>query len=74
MSAQLANGWIVIPYDGHDLATVEFGVGDQFYPAFLSWIETSRVAQIRPPAMIKSGDMIQLLVNGIVLRDERYVG
>lgn len=74
MSAQLAYGWVVIPYDEHDLATVEFGIGDQRYPAFLSWVETTRVAQIRPPAELKSGDTIQLLVNGIVLRNERYVG
>jgi hypothetical protein len=45
---QLHQGWLVVPYDGDDLSLVEIGVGDQWVPAFLDWVDDQRVAKIRP--------------------------
>lgn len=50
-SASIRDGWIVVPYTGHDLATVHIAVGDRndWQPAFLDWVGDQRVAKIRPP-------------------------
>ena len=48
--AKLADGWLMVPYDGPELTTIELGDGTAWYPAFLDWDATgTRVAQIRPP-------------------------
>lgn len=53
MRASIRDGWVVVPYTGHDLATVHIAVGDRndWRPAFLDWVDGQRVAQIRPPAV-----------------------
>lgn len=53
MQARIVDGWLVVPYDGDDLARVHIAVGDdepgQWMAAFLGWADGQRVAQIRPP-------------------------
>lgn len=51
MRASIRDGWLTVPYTGHDLATVHIAVGDRntWQPAYLDWADGERVAKIRPP-------------------------
>lgn len=72
--AQLENGWISMQYPGPDLAKVEFKIGEDFYDAYLDWSGSKRIAKIRPPENkpLRPGTVIELWVNGGILRAERY--
>ena len=52
----LSDGWLCVPYDGHDVALVRIGIagpsGDPVWTAaFLDYVDGVRVAKIRPPAV-----------------------
>jgi hypothetical protein len=52
VSARLHDGWLVVPYSGHDLSRVYIAAGsrpEEWHPAFLDWADGQRVAKIRPP-------------------------
>lgn len=65
MTPRIVNGWLICQYDGHDLCSVEIGVGrktpEQWTPAFLDWFEGIRVAKIRAT---ESAPHVWLRVNG----------
>jgi hypothetical protein len=69
---EVQDGWIVFPYRGPDLATVELGAGHrspEFHHAYLDWVGGQRVAKLRPTAFsdIPQGAVtITLRVNGQV--------
>ena len=69
--ARIDNGWLVVLYDGPDLADVVFKIGDSEFPAYLNYLQGKRVAQIRPPSVAKPGQMVQVLVNGTVYKQEK---
>lgn len=75
MAVSLTEGWLTVPYSGHDAARVEIGVGDQpmWFPAFLDYYGDRRVAKIRPPEGLRPG-FVQLRVNGTVTHTERFTG
>lgn len=62
------DGWLVVPYSGHDLARVYISAGqrqDEWKPAFLDWVDGKRVAKVRPDGL--SGAVwVWLKVNGTV--------
>ncbi|MEV4321005.1 hypothetical protein AB0J37_02100 [Microbispora rosea] len=68
MRAAVRDGWVVVPYTGHDLATVEIAVGDRdtWTPAFLDWNGPERVAKIRPPASSDRQVAVWLRVGDVV--------
>ncbi len=53
MSARIADGWLVVPYDGNEL-TVYIAVSDNqptdddWRPAYRDWLDGQRVAKVRP--------------------------
>jgi hypothetical protein len=57
-------GWLTVPYDGPELAPVEIGVDDQWFPAFLHWQDGRRVAMIRAP-LARTGKL-SIRVAGVV--------
>lgn len=61
--AFIADGWFCVPYDGHDLSSVEIGDGTTWYPAFLDFHKGQRVAKIRVPQGMQNG-LVKLRVNG----------
>jgi hypothetical protein len=72
-AARLAGGWLVVPYDGDDIARVEIGVTlanvngmvDEWHAAFLGHADGQRVAQIRPRLVTQRGPVnVWLRVNG----------
>jgi hypothetical protein len=74
MSAHIADGWLVVPYDGDERATVEISVEpdvcsrdlrvtQEWLPAYLDYTDGKRVAKIRPPAGLTSVT-VSLRVNG----------
>jgi len=76
MAAQIFHGWLAVPYDGHDISLVEFGINEVWYPAFLNYVGATRVAVIRPPqgVELKKGQQIQLRVDGTVVKTEYFTG
>jgi hypothetical protein len=50
MRPQLADGWITVPYDGHDFAELHLAVGGTWAPAFRDTRDGHRVLKVRPPA------------------------
>ena len=54
MNARLHDGWLVVPYGGHDLARVYICAGQRqgdWRPAFLDRVDGQRVAKIRPAGL-----------------------
>lgn len=74
MRATVADGWLIIPYDGHDVALAEIGVGEpaDWKPAFLDFYMNQRVAKIRPPEDV-SRTTVRLRINGTVTVTEQLV-
>ena len=70
---RIEQGWLMVPYEGVDTVVVELGVQEagqrgptRWVPAFLSWFEGIRVAQVRPERFASRGDVtIWLRANGI---------
>jgi hypothetical protein len=72
--ARLHDGWLVVPFDGDDLARVEIGVSSSgngaivsaWHAAFLAYADDQRVAQIRPGVLPTHGTVtVWLRVNGV---------
>lgn len=72
MTAQLADGWLLVPYDGPELAQVRIGTGrrepDEWKPAYLDWHDGRRVAKVRPPVSSGQPTPVQVWtrLNGVV--------
>lgn len=54
MDARVVQGWLMVPYKGHDLAQVFIGLhrageDTRWYPAFLDYYDGNRIAKIRVP-------------------------
>jgi len=54
---EVVDGWIVMPYGGHDTAVVEIGVGNPpiWQYAYLDWREGERIAKVRLPEEFPTG-------------------
>ncbi|MEU8196323.1 hypothetical protein AB0C10_21305 [Microbispora amethystogenes] len=55
MRPMVRDGWLLVPYDGHDLATVHLAAAqsptaEHWAPAFLDYHDGQRIAKIRTPA------------------------
>lgn len=77
MSAEVRDGWLVTPYEGHDLAQVHMSVGDEprvWLPAFLDWVDGQRVAKIRARVLPGRRTKVWLRVNGSVSQVGAVVG
>lgn len=71
MQAAIRDGWVVVPYSGHDLATVHIAVAqrpveDDWRPAFLDYDGGQRVAKIRPPQAANRQVSVWLRVGDVV--------
>ena len=71
MRAEVRDGWLVVPYSGHDLATVHIAVAqrpaeEDWRPAFLDYVGRERVAKIRPPASSGRQVAVWLRVGDVV--------
>jgi hypothetical protein len=67
--AQLADGWICVPYTGSDLQTVELALDNgPFHAAFLDHLEGQRVAKLRPHTLgaTSTAGTLKLRVDGII--------
>lgn len=64
-AVSLANGWVIVPYDGPDTALVELAVDDEWLPAFLDYVDGKRVAKVRPPVVPPTAQ-VRLRVDGSV--------
>jgi hypothetical protein len=66
VSARVSDGWLVVPYDGDDRATVEISVQPNVWlPAYLDYADGQRVAKVRPPAGLTAAT-VSLRINGTV--------
>jgi len=72
--AQLTEGWLVLPYEGPELADIEVKIGDDLYPAYLDYSGSKRVAKIRPPQdhPLRQGMVLEVWVNGAVLKLHKF--
>ncbi len=69
MRPRLVAGWIVVDYDGADVATIHIAVGaaDDWKPAFRDYGENGqRIVQVRPPADLAGRALVWLRVDGAV--------
>lgn len=60
------DGWLMIPYDGDELARIEISVDGELLPAFRDWApDGTRVVQVRADegALRKR---VTLAVNGVI--------
>jgi hypothetical protein len=59
MNIITADGWLMVPYEGSDLARVEIGLGEvpQFRGAFLDSHSGQRVAKVRDPGRPRPYDV-----------------
>jgi len=76
MRASIRDGWLVVPYSGHDLATVHIAVGqrpagEDWRRAFLDYADGARVAKIRPPAPTGRAMSVWLRVGDVVMNAGR---
>lgn len=70
-SAYLSEGWLRVPYTGHDLQRVAIAAGSRepgaFEPAYLHWDNGQRVAQVRPANFAITGPAtVWLSVDGTI--------
>jgi hypothetical protein len=63
--AQLVGGWLILPYKGSELATIEFKIEDNFYDAYLDFTGGQRIAKVRPPTGWDRSKPVELWVNGV---------
>lgn len=63
MSARIIDGWLVVPYSGHDMASVYLNVGGEWKPAFLDWHNGKRVAKVRFPATASRSSSVVIRIN-----------
>ncbi len=69
MRPRLVAGWIVVDYDGADVATIHIAVGDpdDWRPAFRDYGDDGqRIVQVRPPADVTGRALVWLRVDGAV--------
>jgi hypothetical protein len=70
VTTQLANGWLVVPFAGPEMARVEIGTGrhraDIWRPAYLDFHDGQRVAKVRPPAATGQPVQVWTRINGVV--------
>lgn len=62
---QLVNGWLILPYRGPELATIEFKIEEEMYPAYLDFHSGQRIAKIRPPVGWDRSEPVELWINGV---------
>lgn len=72
--AVLSNGWLVIPYDGPELAQLFIDIDGKLYPAYLHYSGGKRVLQIRPPDDLQQGARLNVMVNGVLYKKDSYRG
>lgn len=74
---RMVNGWLVVPYAGPELTTIELATGrggpGEFRGAFLDYVNGERVAKIRPTEPVSSRTTVWLRVSGVVTPAGRVV-
>ncbi len=64
-AVQLVDGWLILPYKGSELATVEFKIEGVLYPAYLDFHGGQRIVKIRPPEGWDRSKPVELWINGV---------
>ncbi len=49
--------WLVVPYDGPELAVIEIGFAGRWTPAYLDHVDGQRVAMIRHEGRLPAGPL-----------------
>lgn len=62
---QLLDGWLILPFQGAELATIEFKIEDEVFPAYLDFHGGQRIAKVRPPANWDRSKLVELWINGV---------
>lgn len=62
---QERDGWLMVPYDGLEIATIELGFDGEMAPAYLDWDDAGRrVAQVRATDLRRGAATVTVYVNG----------
>jgi hypothetical protein len=75
VSASIFNGWVTVPYSGHELAPVYIAIDDRedWKPAFLDWENGKRVAKVRPPSSTGKPMSVWIKANGYISSAGRII-
>lgn len=66
-----AGGWLMIPYDGDELARIEISIDGELLPAYRDWADDgTRVVQVRADENALR-QHVTLAVNGEILAEFR---
>lgn len=65
MQPHVTGGWLVVPYDGPEVAIIEIGFAGQWTPAFLDHEDGQRTAMIRHDGGVPPG-LLQVRADGQV--------
>lgn len=59
------DGWLMVPYDGPEIAHIELGFDGQYCPAYLDWDDSGqRVAQARATPERRAAAHVDIRVDG----------
>jgi hypothetical protein len=59
------DGWLMVPYDGPEIAEIELGFDGQYCPAYLDWDDSGqRVAQARATPERRAAAHVAVRVDG----------
>lgn len=69
MTPQFVDGWVVVPYDGADLASCYISFDEQDWrPAFKDYIDDQRVLKVRPSNLNEKVATVWVKVSGTIMK------